>query len=138
VLLAEACNISLQDVAHPGVPALTYARPAWLSQNYERAETIAAANDLLLKVHARIPLVAALGDGHIATVDGMRFRVPVRSIHAGPNPRYFDTGRGVTSLNHMSDQFAGLHAIVVPGTLRDSLIALDGMLELQPPGAGGP
>lgn len=56
VLLAEACNISLRDVAHPGVPALTYARLAWVSQNYVRAETIAAANDLLLKVHARIPL----------------------------------------------------------------------------------
>ena len=138
VLLAEACNISLADVAHPGVPALTYARLSWVSQNYVRAETIAAANELLLKVHARIPLVAALGDGHIATVDGMRFRVPVRSIHAGPNPRYFDTGRGVTWLNYMSDQFAGLHAIVVPGTLRDSLVTLDGLLELQPPGAGGP
>ena len=138
VLLAEACNISLADVAHPGVPALTYARLSWVSQNYVRAETIAAANELLLKVHARIPLVEALGDGHIATVDGMRFRVPVRSIHAGPNPRYFDTGRGVTWLNYMSDQFAGLHAIVVPGTLRDSLVTLDGLLELQPPGAGGP
>lgn len=138
VLLAEACNISLHDVAHPGVPSLTYARLSWVSQNYVRAETIAAANHLLLKVHARIPLVAALGDGHIATVDGMRFRVPVRSIHAGPNPRYFATGRGVTWLNYMSDQFAGLHAIVVPGTLRDSLVTLDGLLELEPPGAGGP
>lgn len=117
---------------------MTYARLSWVSQNYVRAETIAAANELLLKVHARIPLVAALGDGHIATVDGMRFRVPVRSIHAGPNPRYFATGRGVTWLNYMSDQFAGLHAIVVPGTLRDSLVTLDGLLELQPPGAGGP
>lgn len=138
VLLAEACNISLHDVAHPGVPALTYARLSWVSQNYVRAETIAAANELLLKAHARIPLVEALGDGHIATVDGMRFRVPVRSIYAGPNPRYFATGRGVTWLNYMSDQFAGLHAIVVPGTLRDSLVTLDGLLELQPPGAGGP
>jgi TnpA family transposase len=138
VLFAEACNISLEDVAHPGIPALSYARLAWVSQNYVRAETIAAANELLLKVHARIPLVGALGDGHIATVDGMRFRVPVRSIYTGPNPRYFDTGRGVTWLNYMTDQFAGLHAIVVPGTLRDSLITLDGLLELDPPGAGGP
>ena len=132
VLLAEARNISFADVAHPGVPALTYARLSWVSQNYVRAETIAAANELLLKVHARIPLVEALGDGHIATVDGMRLPVPVRSIHAGPNPRYFDTGRGVTWLNYMSDQFAGLHAIVVPGTLHDSLVTLDGLLELQP------
>ena len=37
----------------------------------------------------------------------------------------------------MSDQFAGLHAIVVPGTLRDSLVTLDDLLELQPRGAGG-
>ena len=53
-------------------------------------------------------------------------------IHTGPNPRYFARGRGVTWLNYMSDQFAGLHAIVVPGTLRDSLVILDGLLELQP------
>ena len=68
----------------------------------------------------------------------MRFHVPVRSIHTGPNPRYFARGRGVTWLNYMSDQFAGLHAIVIPGTLRDSLMILDGLLELQPPGHGGP
>lgn len=138
VLLAEACNISLTDVAHPGIPALSYNRLSWVSQNYVRAETIAAANDLLLSVYRRIPLVQILGDGHIATVDGMRFQVPVRSIHAGANPRYFSRGRGVTWLNYMSDQFAGLHAIVVPGTLRDSLMILDGLLELQPPGDGGP
>jgi TnpA family transposase len=84
------------------------------------------------------PFVGALGNGHIATVDGMRFRVPVRSIHTGPNPRYFARGRGVTGLNYLTDQFAGPHAIVVPGTLRDSLMILDGLLELAPPGDGGP
>jgi len=40
-------------------------------------------------------------------------------------------GRGVTYLNFLSDQFAGFHAIVVPGTLRDSLHILDGLLEQQ-------
>jgi hypothetical protein len=138
VLMAEACNISLTDVAQPSVPALSYNRLSWVSQNYVRAETIAAANERLLSVYRSIPLVQNLGDGHIATVDGMRFQVPVRSIHTGPNPRYFARGRGVTWLNYMSDQFAGLHAIVVPGTLRDSLMILDGLLELQPPGDGGP
>ncbi len=138
VLLAEACNISLTEVAQPSLPALSHNRLAWVSQNYVRAETIAAANERLLAVYRRIPLVGVLGDGHIATVDGMRFRVPVRSIHTGPNPRYFARGRGVTWLNYMSDQFAGLHAIVVPGTLRDSLVILDGLLELQPPSEGGP
>lgn len=138
VLMAEACNISLADVAQPSIPALTYARLSWVSQNYVRAETIATANERLIARQAEIPLVTKLGGGDIATVDGMRFRVPVRSIYTGPNPRYFDTGRGVTWLNYMSDQFTGLHAIVVPGTLRDSLVILDGLLELDPPGAGGP
>lgn len=138
VLLAEACNISLAEVANPGITALSPNRLSWVSQNYVRAETIAAANELLLDVYQRIPLVQALGDGHIATVDGLRFRVPVRSIHTGPNPRYFARGRGVTWLNYLTDQFAGLHAIVVPGTLRDSLMILDGLLELAPPGDGGP
>ena len=137
VLLAEACNISLAEVANPGIPAVSPNRLAWVSQNYARAETIAAANELLLDVYLRVSLVQALGDGHIATVDGMRFRLPVRSIHTGPYPRYFARRRGVTWLNYLSDQFAGLHAIVVPGTLRDSLMTLDGLLELAPPGDGG-
>jgi len=47
VLLAEACNISLTEVAQPtGVPALSYNRLSWVSQNYVRPETIAAANEL--------------------------------------------------------------------------------------------
>jgi TnpA family transposase len=138
VLLTEACNISLAEVANPGIPTLSPNRLSWVSQNYVRAETIAAANELLLDFYRRIPLVQALGDGHIATVDGLRFRVPVRSIHTGPNPRYFSRGRAVTWLNYLTDQFAGLHAIVVPGTLRDSLMILDGLLELAPPVDGGP
>ena len=138
VLFAEACNINLTEVTHPGIPALNYNRLSWVDQNYVRAETIAAANDRLLDAYRRIPLIQVLGDGHIATADGMRFRVPVRSIHAGPNPRYFARGRGVTWLNYMSDQFAGLYAIVVPGTLRDSLMILDGLLEMQSPADGGP
>ena len=38
-------------------------------------------------------------------------------------------GRGVTYYNFTSDQFTGFHAIVVPGTIRDSLYVLDGLLE---------
>lgn len=45
-------------------------------------------------------------------------------------------GRGITYYNFTSDQFSGFHGIVIPGTLRDSLFLLDGLLEqitcLQP------
>jgi TnpA family transposase len=57
--------------------------------------------------------------------------VPVRSVHSGPNPQYFGVGRGVTWYNLISNQFAGLNDITVPGTLRDSLILLAVVLEQQ-------
>jgi TnpA family transposase len=65
----------------------------------------------------------------VASADGLRFVVPVRTIHAGPNPKYFGYERGVTYYNLVSDQFTGLNAIVVPGTLRDSLVLLAVVLE---------
>jgi hypothetical protein len=34
-----------------------------------------------------------------------RFVVPVRTIHAGPNPKYFGPERGVTYYNLVSDRF---------------------------------
>jgi TnpA family transposase len=40
-------------------------------------------------------------------------------------------GRGVTYYNFTSDQFTGFHSIVIPGTLRDSLYLLEGLLEQQ-------
>jgi TnpA family transposase len=62
--------------------------------------------------------------------------VPVRTIHSGPNPRYFGRERGVTWYNLASNQFNGLNAITVPGTLRDSLhllaVVLEQETELQP------
>src|SRR5216684_3112143 len=59
------------------------------------------------------------------------FVVPVKTIHAGPNPKYFGIGRGVTYYNLVSNQFTGLHGITVPGTLRDSLVLLAVVLEQQ-------
>ncbi len=131
VLLAEACNIGLEPVAHPDNPALTRARLSWADQNYIRTETIAAANARLVETQSTIPIAAAWGGGDVASADGIRFVVPVRTLNAGPNPRYFGAGRGITYLNFLSDQFAGFHGIVVPGTLRDSLYILDGLLEQQ-------
>ena len=52
-------------------------------------------------------------------------------LHAGPNPKYFGYEHGVTYYNLISNQFTGLNAIVVPGTLRDSLFLLAVVLEQQ-------
>jgi TnpA family transposase len=131
VLLAEACNIGLEPLVHPDVPALTRGRLSWVQQNYVRAETITKANARLVDYQAQIPLARAWGGGEVASADGLRFVVPVRTLNAGPNPKYFNTGRGVTYYNFTCDQFTGFHAIVVPGTIRDSLFILEGLLEQQ-------
>jgi TnpA family transposase len=131
VLLAEACNIGLEPLVRPDVPALTRGRLSWVQQNYVRAETITKANARLVDDQAKIPLAQAWGGGEVASADGLRFVVPVRTLNAGPNPKYFNTGRGVTYYNFTSDQFTGFHAIVVPGTIRDSLFILEGLLEQE-------
>ena len=136
VLVAEACNTGIEPLARADVPALRRARLQWVGQNYLRQETIAQANACLVAAQSRIPLVGLWGGGEVASADGLRFVVPVRTVHAGPNPKYFGTGRGVTYYNLVSDQFSGLHALTVPGTLRDSLSLLG--LVLEQPTALGP
>lgn len=128
VLIAEACNIGLEPVVQWGVPALTRDRLTWVEQNYFRAETLTQANNKLVEYQSRLPLATTWGTGEVASADGLRFITPVRTIHAGPNPKYFGAGRGVTYYNFSSDQFTGLNGIVIPGTIRDSLYLLDLLL----------
>lgn len=104
---------------------------AWVNQNYLRDDTLVAANAILVAAQNRVALAHAWGGGEVASADGMRFVVPVRTVHAGPNPKYSGFGRGVTWYNLLSDQCSGLNAITVPGTLRDSLILLAVVLEQQ-------
>jgi TnpA family transposase len=105
--------------------------PAW-----SLPETLIAANAKLVSAQSRIQLARAWGGGEVASADGMRFVVPMRSIHSGPNPKYFGHGRGVTWYNLISDQFSGLNAITVPESLRDSMallaVVLEQQTELQP------
>lgn len=129
VLLAEACNTGPGPLVRQDIPALKRDRLAWVDQNYVREDTLIAANATLVAAQSRI--AQAWGGGEVASADGLRFVVPVRTVHAGPNPKYFGTGRGVTWYNLVSDQFTGLNAITVPGTLRDSLILLAVVLEQQ-------
>lgn len=131
VLLAEACNIGLEPVVRSDVPALTRDRLSWVQQNYLRAETLTRANACLVDTQTTIPLAQAGGGGEVASAHELRFVVPVRTINAGPNRKYFNAHRGVTYYNFTSDQFTGFHAIVIPGTLRDSMSILDGLLEHQ-------
>ena len=134
MLVAEACNVGLTPVIAEGHPALTRDRLGHVDANYLRSETHAAANAVLIKAQGEIPVARVWGGGLLASVDGLRFVVPVRTINAAPNPKYFGRGRGLTWFNAVNDQVAGIGATVVPGTVRDSLYVLDTILNLD----GGP
>lgn len=130
-LLAEACNIGLEPLIKHQVPALTRNRLSWVKQNYLRAETLVKANAKLVDYQSTLSLARKWGGGEVASADGMRFVTPIRTINAGPNRKYFGSSRGITWYNFVSDQFSGFHGIVVPGTLRDSIFVLEGLLEQQ-------
>ncbi len=131
VLLAEACNTGFEPLIRLDRPSLRRSRLSWVRQNYVRAETLTRANAALVAAQNRVPLARAWGGGDVASADGLRFVVPIRTIHAGRNPHYFGPERGVTFYNLVSDQFTGLNGITVPGTLRDSLVLLSVVLEQQ-------
>ena len=124
-LSAQAMNIGYQPIARRGVPALARDRLSHVAQTYFCAENLASANAPLVARQAQIPFAQALGGGLVAAVDGVRFVVPVPSVCAGANRKYFGTKRGVTWLNMINDQAAGLASKVVSGTVRDSLHVID-------------
>lgn len=78
-----------------------------------------------------MPIVQYWGKGLLASVDGLRFVVPVRTINAAPSPKYFAKKKGITWLNAINDQVIGIGQMVVPGTPRDSLFILDALLNLD-------
>ena len=126
VLLAEAAGIGLTPVINRAVRTLTRGRLQHVDAAYKRVETMRAFNARLIETQAGIPIVEHWGGGLVVSVDGLRFVVPVKSLWAASNPRYFGLRhRGATWLNVVNDQVMGIGGLVVPGTLRDSLFILD-------------
>jgi TnpA family transposase len=124
-LTAHALNIGYSPIVKKGVEALERDRISHVNQTYLGGETYSPANRWLIEAQAGTAFAQALGGGLVAAIDGMRFVVPVPSIYARPNRKYFGPKRGVTWLNMLNDQGAGLGAKVVSGTPRDSLHMID-------------
>ncbi|CAN5836786.1 hypothetical protein BH24ACT5_BH24ACT5_07930 [soil metagenome] len=86
VFVAEGCNLGFTPVIKAGHPALTRNRLSHVDQNYVRAETLAAANARLIDAQSAIATAQIWGGGLVASVDGLRFVVPVRTLDAAPTP----------------------------------------------------
>lgn len=134
VLTAQALNVGWGPVVSPGVEALTRSRIGHVYQNYVRADNHAAATAALIGAQAGIGTAELWGGGLVAAVDGTRFVVPIRSVDARANPKYFGRKKGSTLLNMINDQGVGLAGMVLAGTPRDSLYAVDLMYRRD----GGP
>ncbi len=112
---------------------MTFDRLRSIQQNYVRPDTIAEASRWLIDAQAQLHIAQLWGGGELASADGLRFVVPPRALHGGFNRKYFGSGRGITFFNFMNDQFTGFHHIVIPGTLREALFILDGLLDQSNP-----
>ncbi|MBP2097340.1 Tn3 family transposase [Enterococcus rivorum] len=128
VLLAEACNIGLSPVSKSSMESLKNDRLSYVSQNYIRIDTLTAASNKIVEAYQKLALPYVWGNGEIASADGIRFTTPKKSIHSGHNPKYFGKGKGITYYNFVSDSYVGFHGIVIPGTIRDSVYLLEGLL----------
>jgi TnpA family transposase len=92
--MAEACNTGFEPLIQPDIRALKRDRLSWVSQNYIRDETITKANTILVNAYNELPIVKSWGDGTMAAADGLRFIVAVKTLYAGPNPKYFPQKKG--------------------------------------------
>ena len=107
------------------------ARLKYVARHYIRPETLIAANAPIVDYHARLELVTRWGGGEVASIDGLRFVVPNRTIHAGFNRHYYHRRPGITALTTTADHHVAIHTVIVPGTQPDALYLLDGLLDPQ-------
>jgi TnpA family transposase len=124
-LTGQSLNIGYGPIATKGVPALERRRMGHVDGTYLRAPNYTEANPHLVAKQAGIGFAQALGGGLVAAIDGMRFVVPVPSLFARPNKKYFGPKRGMTFLNAINDQAFGIGHKIVAGTDRDCLHAID-------------
>ncbi|WIK11669.1 Tn3 family transposase (plasmid) [Klebsiella pneumoniae] len=129
VLMAEACNIGLEPLIRSNVPALTRHRLNWTKANYLRAETITSANARLVDFQATLPLAQIwVEENGICRWNALCYASQNNQCRTEPQILCITEDH---LYNFVSDQYSGFHGIVIPGTLRDSIFVLEGLLEQE-------
>lgn len=128
-IIAQACNLGLTTLGR--MTDLSRRSLAWWTNWHIREETLKDATAAVINDQHKRPLAAAWGDGTFSSSDGQRFAVTVQTRNAQALPRYFGYGRGLTFYSWTSDQSSQYASRVIPPTLRDATIVLDGILDNQ-------
>ncbi|MFI7454501.1 Tn3 family transposase [Nonomuraea sp. NPDC049714] len=135
LMVARSCNLGLGPVAKPGDPVLGIHRLISAEKGYFHHDGMGLASGKLIEGQTGIDIAREdWGGGLVASADGLRFVVPVRSLYGRPNPHYFGQSKrskGATWLAVVSDRVMGLGGLLVPGTMRDSLFILDALHRLD-------
>jgi hypothetical protein len=73
-------------------------RQQFCAASFRRQQFCAASSEAQLRyvTHSKLGLPERRGGGEGVSIDGLRFVVPPRTIHAVYNRRYIDRRRGVT------------------------------------------
>ena len=101
---------------------------AWATTWHLREATLTQAINLLINYHHRLPLTQRWGGGTVSSSDGQRLRVAVKSLTATALPRDFGFGQGLTVYTWTSDQHTQYGTKVIPASLREATVVLDGIL----------
>lgn len=125
-LIAEGTNLGIATMAQASGmrEGLIQRAIDW----YLREETLREAITRLIHYHRSLPLAMKFGDGTTSSSDGIRFGVAPSSLGGRPQPRYFGVRRGVTMINHVSDQGTQFWMDVVNCQMRESTYVLDGLV----------
>ncbi|HJY84208.1 MAG TPA: Tn3 family transposase, partial [Candidatus Binatia bacterium] len=86
-LIAESCNIGLQDMAMVG-PGLSFDQLEEVYTTYIRKETLAQATATLVNFQRQQPLAEAWGQGTTSSSDAHVYGVPMRALNATFHPKY--------------------------------------------------
>lgn len=128
-LLSQSGNFGFARMAQmTGIQAKTIANRA---DNYLRMETLERANSVLVNFSHRHPLTKTFGDSTTSSSDGQRFVSAARSLTERSLPKYFGRERGFIVYTWVSDQFLLYGTKIIPATVRDATVILDGILGNQ-------
>lgn len=97
VLLAEACNIGHEPLIKHNIPALTRHRLSWVKHNLPPGRNASQRQCArLVDFQSTLELAGRWGGCEVASADRIRFVTPVKMLNAGPNRKYFGSGRSIT------------------------------------------
>ena len=126
VLFANACNLSLADLARSS--DLEYQTLWWVGNNYFPDDNLKKANNMIVNFHFRQWISRYWGGGILSSSDGQRFPADGKIRNAKAIPKYFGYGKGVGFYTHTADQYSQFGSLIVSVHERDATYVLNEIL----------